>query len=84
MTAPHPSVYILEEMKARGWSSIDLALAMPGDLMENHTALTMYLTLGPKEPNMRIGDGADYAAAFDVSPELFLNLEAAWLRGIAN
>jgi hypothetical protein len=84
MSAPHPSVYILEEMAARGWSSIELAQAMPGDFQTNHAAVHIYLILGPKKPNMRIGDATDYAAAFGVLPELFLNLERAWLRGIAN
>lgn len=81
-TAPHPSVYILEEMAARGWSTTILALAMPGNSSANYAAMVVYLTIGPNDPSVRISKetAVALAQAFDVAPELFTNLERAWLR----
>ena len=82
-TAPHPSVYILEEMAARGWSTIILALAMPGNSSANYAAMVVYLTIGPSDPCIRISKetAAALAQAFDVAPELFTNMERSWLAG---
>ena len=81
--APHPSVYIREEMAARGWSTTILALAMPGNSSANYAAMVVYLTIGPNDPSIRISKetAVALAQAFDVAPELFLNLERAWLAG---
>lgn len=86
MTAPlaeafHPSVFIAEELEARGWSLDDLAQRMPGDFGVNRLALDFYMTIGAETPGLRIGESAaGLAAAFGVSPELFTNLERAWVE----
>lgn len=77
----HPSVFIQEEMDARGWSRDDLALRMGGDFATDRLALEVYFILQHKR-SMRIGDkfARQLARAFDVSPEFFLNLERIWLE----
>jgi len=77
----HPSIFIADELEARGWSLDDLAQRMPGDFGVNRLALDFYMTIGAETPTMRLGESAaGIAAAFDVSPELFLNLEKAWVE----
>ena len=75
----HPSEFILEEMAARGWELDDLAARMGGDPGRNELVAGLYLTC--RLPGLRIGDktAAAFGRAFGVEPQLFLNLEAAWL-----
>jgi plasmid maintenance system antidote protein VapI len=77
---PHPSVFIQEEMDARGWDRWEVARRMGGDYRRNRLIIDLYFEIGPEKPNMRIGDGEDFARAFDVSAEYFLNMEKAWLE----
>lgn len=78
---PHPSVMIREEMDARDWGTPSMARAMGGDYGINLLALEMYLSVGPGEPGMRLGEAAaDIARAFGVSVEMIQNMEASWLR----
>jgi hypothetical protein len=76
----HPSVFIIEEMEARGWDRDELARRMGGEWKLNRVVLELYFEIGPTEPNLRMGDGEDFAQAFGVSAELFQNLEKAWLK----
>lgn len=79
--ATHPSIFINEELEARGWSIADLAMRMPGDFGINSVALEFYLTIGPDEPGLRMGDCAEgVSRAFGVDPDLFGNLERTWLQ----
>lgn len=79
----HPSVFILEEMEARGWDRWELARRMGGDYRARRLEIDLYFEVGPDETNMRLGPtGDNIARAFDVSPEFFRNLEAAWLRAM--
>lgn len=78
----HPSVFIREEMKARRWDRRQLARHMPGDYVVNLLSVRLYLDVAPTEPDLRIGDGEDFGAAFGVPGEFFRNLEAAWLRRV--
>ena len=78
----HPSVFIQEEMHARGWDRDELARRM-GDFVTSRIALDFYFGLGPTEPNLRIGDGEGFALAFGVSAKFFLSLEDAWLKYVA-
>lgn len=85
----HPSVFIREEMEARGWNIQLLSIAMSeeDDAMEiaiNRMTLDLYFDLDPKITNARLGKetASKLARAFDVSPDYFLNLEAAWLKGV--
>jgi plasmid maintenance system antidote protein VapI len=82
MNTPHPSIYIREELVARRWTRNRLALEMGGTFGVNRLMIDMYFMVGPKEPNMRIGDetAEQFAHAFGTSKELFLNLENAWLK----
>lgn len=81
----HPSVFIGEEMEARGWGLDDLAARMGPPLDVNRLAVELYLVVGPTEPRLLLGDSvaAALAVAFGTSPELFANLERAWLEWIA-
>jgi plasmid maintenance system antidote protein VapI len=76
----HPSEFIRDEMDARGWTRDDLALRMGGDFAINRVGLELYFEAGPTEPDLLIGDGKDFARAFGVSAEFFLNLERAWRK----
>jgi len=79
----HPSEFILDEMKARGWSRDDLALRMGDDFGIQRLALDFYLDVGPDARNMRITPEY-FARAFGTSEELWKNLENAWLKGDAS
>jgi hypothetical protein len=76
----HPSVFILEEMEARGWDQWELSRRMGGDAQINYVGLEFYFEIGPIEPDLRLGDGEDFARAFGTSAEFWRNLEDAWLR----
>jgi plasmid maintenance system antidote protein VapI len=79
----HPGEFIAEEMQHRGWDLIEMAVRMGGESVAvNHLALEMYLTIGATDKRLRIGEtmAAQLGVAFDVNPELFLNLERAWLE----
>ncbi len=77
----HPSIYIKEEMEARGWDADDLVDRMGPDRELNRLALDMYLEIGPDNPGLRIGEEAanEIGDAFGVPGELFLNMERIWL-----
>jgi HTH-type transcriptional regulator/antitoxin HigA len=69
-TAPHPGFYIKEELDERGWSQRDLAyvLGCPDQAINMIVSGKRGIT-----PEM----AKALAAAFDVSPDLFLNLQKA-------
>jgi hypothetical protein len=75
----HPSVFIIEEMEARGWDRWELARRMGGDYRQRRLEIDLYFEVGPGEPDLRIGDGEDFALAFGCSAEFFRNLEKIWL-----
>jgi len=81
--APHPSVFIAEELAARGWTLDMLAMRMGPEFGVNRLSLDLYFEVGPTDQNLRIGDisANALARALSVSPEYFLNLERAWLNG---
>lgn len=83
-TTIHPSEFIREEMEARGWSMDMLAMRMSPEFGITRLSLDMYFAIGPTEPNLRIGEKSarGLARAFGVSPDYFLNIEAAWLKGV--
>jgi plasmid maintenance system antidote protein VapI len=79
----HPSVFIQEEMDERGWSREELANRMGTErCVRNILVLDLYFEVGPTRTNCRLGEDTArrLAAAFGTSPDLFLNLERAWLR----
>lgn len=69
-----------DEMAARGWTVEDVALRMGGDF--GIDALALGLLLAVQEDNLIIDDDTivRLAGAFDVSPDLFRNLHAIWLK----
>jgi hypothetical protein len=75
----HPSIYIEEEMKERGWSSGDMGLDEVSRL-----SLDIYLA-NPGEPGLRLGEDLITALsdAFGTSQTLWRNLELSWLASIA-
>jgi hypothetical protein len=81
----HSSVYVAEEMEARGWDRDRLALEMVGGDRERYgvtrLALDFFFEIGPTDPHCQTGPEmcAQLATAFGVSTELFVNLEKAWL-----
>ena len=83
--AMHPSLFIQEELDARGWSLAGLANKMGHkDQAINKLALDLYFEVGPIRANCRIGEhmAQQMAKAFGVSKELFINLENIWLENI--
>lgn len=82
---PHPSEYIREEMKARGWSLRDLVFNMRRYESEEEWGITclaveMYMTV-TDDPDILIGSLADgFATAFGAPPEFFQNLHEAWRK----
>lgn len=87
----HPSVFIADEMTARGWTSQEVARRMGRASAREHAirhlAIEMYLAIGEEEspsPNCRIGRemADDLARAFGLSADLFLNLERLWLESV--
>lgn len=74
-----PSVFIGDELKARGWTEENLIerLHHPMDRLSVMLILHVndkHIILDPRTANA-------LGAAFDVSPQFFLNLDAAW-RGV--
>lgn len=75
--------YIQEELEARGWTTKDLAIKMGGSVRDigiNMLALDMLIAV--KEARIDRDMAYLMAKAFDVSPDLFLNLDRyyhAWL-----
>lgn len=82
----HLCEYIAEECAARGWSLDRLAVEMgstsDSELLIDRLSLDFLFT---RDEHVRIGDdgAAKLGRAFGVSPQLFLNLEKAWLDGRA-
>lgn len=75
--------YLCEEMEARGWTSDDAAIRMggtPDDIAKKLLRLDIVLCV--QKDNMVLTDDffEDLARAFDVSPQLFKNLDATWRK----
>lgn len=84
---PHVTEFIQEELDARGWSRAELANRMGMDAcVRNLLVLDTLFAVGPTHTNCRLGqDTADrLGRAFDVSADLFLNLERAWLASMGD
>ena len=75
----HPSEFIQDEMYARGWTRLDLAKKMTGNLLENMIALDLYFVVHAR--GLRMGNYviADLALAFSVSEDFLRNLERMWI-----
>ncbi|HKJ62498.1 MAG TPA: HigA family addiction module antitoxin [Hyphomicrobiales bacterium] len=64
----HPGVYIGEELEARGWDQADLAYTL------NAAPQSISLIISGKR-DISPAMAKSLASAFDVSPELFINLQ---------
>ncbi len=75
----HPSEFIDDELKARGWTLEQLAEKMGGDADINCLSLYLYRL---KDPGILLGEesAAGLSRAFGTSDEVWLNLHDAWLR----
>jgi plasmid maintenance system antidote protein VapI len=79
----HPSIFIEEEMQARGMSLHDLVFRMRRYESEREwgiecLAVEMYLTVHEKNVILTRNMAEGFGAAFGVSPEMFINLHRAW------
>jgi len=76
--------YLWEEMEARGWTTDDVAMRMPAanGYEAGINLLTVMMVLAVQRDGCLIGDElfAKLAAAFDVSEDLFRNLDATWRK----
>ena len=86
--ARHPSEIIREELEARGWRVQDLCLAADCDTLVGRLSWDWYLALEPEihgAESLVLGPvmAAQLAKAFGTSPEVWLNLERAWLDTLA-
>lgn len=68
---PHPGEYIKEELEARGWTQLDLAYILGRDKTYVNQILSGKVNVSP-EMAKALGD------AFDVSAEMFINLQRAY------
>lgn len=75
----HPSIFIQDEMDARGWTRDDLAWHMGGDFSITRISLDFYFAIHDR--NMRMGNDwiRGFAKAFGTSEDCFRNLERAWI-----
>jgi plasmid maintenance system antidote protein VapI len=84
----HPSDFIQEELDERGWTLRDLVFRMRRYESERDWAINMLafeLYMKVHEKNIKLGDemASDLGMAFNVNPQMFLNLHDIWLRGAA-
>ena len=82
---PHPTSFIDDEIKERGWDREALIAAMlpqveKPELLE--FMIEMYWLVGPTEPNLRMGPELvkGLSGAFGLSEQFFINLENGWLK----
>lgn len=71
------SVFIREEMEARGWTDADLYARLGDDPV---MLCAVDLTLTVDDPGLILDENtaAALGQAFDVDPSYFLNLDKAW------
>lgn len=81
----HVGEYIQDELEARGWSTLDCAKRMGGDLDVDALSLDMAIAAASAPPGhaaqrMTIGSGlaARLAIAFGIEAQTLLNLDATY------
>jgi plasmid maintenance system antidote protein VapI len=79
----HPSVFINEELEERGWSLRDLVFRMrryesEKDWAINMLSFEMYMTVHETDITLGKEMANDLGVAFDINPQLFLNLHESW------
>lgn len=79
----HVSVFIADELEARGWTHERLAVEMTKKELATNQ-LTVGLLLDVQDPGMILDKETAHklANAFGVSQDLFLNLDAAWRKAM--
>lgn len=75
-----PGLYLKEEMAARGWTIDDVVARMGDGRDANIDRLCLEFVLYVFDPNLLINNdlAIRLGRAFDVSPDLWLNLNQAW------
>lgn len=78
----HPSEYICDELEARGWTTLDVAKRMKTSRAWAHDLFCIDLYLCVHDDNLFLDDETceGLARAFDVSPQLFRNLDTSWRK----
>ncbi len=71
LLVPHPGDFIREELEARGWSQRDLAFVLGKEESGINAVIGGRRGISPEMAKL-LGD------AFDVNPELFMNLQRAY------
>lgn len=74
--------YIGDEMEAREWNSMNVALRMGSEEDYSKNALIVEFILAAPDEKLIIDDRtfADLSRAFGVSPQFFKNLHTSWLK----
>ncbi len=76
--------HLCDEMEARGWTTPDVAMRMGGTTRDEikEDLLALNLLMAVQDDNLRVDDATlrKLAAAFDVSEQLFRNLDETWRR----
>lgn len=73
-------VYIEEELKARNWSTLDLAIRMGGNIAQNKLIVELLIAVHDKNLVLDYQTAHGLANAFDVNPEFFINLDKAYIE----
>lgn len=73
-----PGQFLEEEMEARGWSSLDVARRMGGDVA--HDQLVVDTVIAIRKPGCIISPSlaGRLGQAFEVSAQFFLSLDRVW------
>jgi plasmid maintenance system antidote protein VapI len=77
----HPGEYLADELKARGWSTADLAERMGGDVDFNQCCVDLLMSV--RDPNLMMGAevAAKLGQALGTSAEMWINLDRAYRLG---
>ena len=74
----HPGEFIVDELRARGWTVEDLVAHADATALEG-LALLVFLSVQKKNCRLGESDCQWLARGFGVSPEYFANHQAMWL-----
>jgi HTH-type transcriptional regulator/antitoxin HigA len=73
-----PGEFLADELAARGWTALDLAERMSGDVELNLLAVSFLIHAPIKGLLLGPVIAGQFAAALGMAPEYWLNLDAMW------